>query len=114
MLRVVRAAILAATLSGCLHSAVTVSPATKPLAPGGYKELRPATGVDCLWALFGVIPISSGNTLQNAMREAIENGGGDALIQVTADTFFQHYIIVSRYCTQVEGIGVDSRQVAAR
>lgn len=105
--------VVGSLLTGCMHSAVAMSPSTRPLQQNGYRELKPARGTDCLWALFGVIPFTSGNTLQGATVAAIEDGGGDALIQVTADTFFQHFIIVSRHCTQVEGIAVDSRPAAA-
>ena len=100
-------------LSGCIHTAVAMSPATRPMEQNGYRVLKPASGTDCLWSLFGVLPVTSGNTLQGATAEAIRNGGGDALIQVTADTFFQHFLIVARHCTQVEGIAVDSRAAAA-
>ncbi|MDF1564446.1 MAG: hypothetical protein P1V51_15485 [Deltaproteobacteria bacterium] len=98
------------TLGGCFHSAIGMTPSTKPLAPGGYEELGPAKGVDCLWLLFGVLPVSTGNTLQGATKQAIrDRKGADALIQVTADSFFQHYILVARSCTQVEGIAVRSQ-----
>jgi len=97
-------------LSGCFHSAIGMTPSTKPLEQGGYEELGPAKGTDCLWLFLGAIPISTGNTLQGATKEAIrDRKGADALIQVTADSFFQHYIIVARSCTQVEGIAVRSK-----
>lgn len=100
-------------MTGCIHSAVAMSASTRPLEQNGYRELKPVSGTDCLWSLFGLIPFTSGNTLQGATVAAIEAGGGDALIQVTADTFYQHYIIVSRSCTQVDGIAVDSRTPSA-
>ncbi len=98
------------SLPSCLHGAVTIAPATRPLEQNGYKELGPASGTDCLWSLLGLFPITTGNTLQGALVEAIEDRrGADALVQVTADTFFQHFIIVARSCTQVDGIAVKSR-----
>ncbi len=90
-----------------------MTPSSKPLQQGGYDELRPASATDCLWTLFGLIPISSGNTLQGALQKAIAAGGGDALIQVTADSFYQHFIVVARSCTQVEGVGARSRGASA-
>jgi hypothetical protein len=111
------APVLAATalLSGCFHGAVAVAPATRPLEQGGYRDLGPVSGSDCLWSLFGVLPISTGNTLQRALVDALEERpGADALVQVTADTFFEHYIVVARACTQVEGIAVESRSRARK
>ena len=81
---------------------------TRPLTQGGYTELGPVEETDCLWYLFSVFPISSGNDFQAAIRDAIRQRSGDALIQVTAETYYQNFLIVSRYCTIVQGIVVQS------
>ena len=83
-------------------------PSTKPLAPGGYQEIGPVEETDCIWYLFSVLPITSGNDMQGAMRDAIKRSGGDALIQVTAETYYQNFILLSRYCTIIQGISVRS------
>ena len=106
--RLLGAVLLCLLVTGCMHTPVTIVPSTKPLAPDGYRTLRKVQATDCAWALFGIIPVSSGNHLYGALDEAIEDGGGDALIQVTSETFFQHFIVISRYCTQVNGIAVKS------
>lgn len=104
-------ALITAALSGCLHQAVAMSPSSEPLAPGSYEKLGPASGQDCLWKLLGVLPITSGNTLQGAMRDALnDKDGTDALVQVTADTFTQFFIVISRECTQVDGVAVRVRR----
>jgi len=102
------AVLCGAALSGCIHTPIAMMTSTRPLQQGGYRELGPVSESDCMWYLFGFIPVSSGNTMQRAMNKAIEAGHGDALIQVTSDTFFQYFIILSRYCTQIEGIAVQS------
>jgi len=103
--------LLAAGQSGCLHQAVAMSPSSEPIAPGSYEKIGPASGQDCLWKLFGILPITSGNTLQGAMREAVnDKDGTDALVQVTADTFTQFFIVISRECTQVDGVAVRVRR----
>ena len=112
MMRLLRAAILALlpTLTGCFHTAVAIAPSSEPLAPGSYDKLGSVSGQDCLWKLFGLIPFTTGNTLGGAMGDAIaENGAADALVQVTADSFTQYWIVVSRECTQVDGIAVKVR-----
>src|SRR5512146_1227243 len=99
---------IALLASGCIRTPVAMMPSTKPLAPGGYTEIGPVEETDCLWYLFSFLPITSGNNMQGAMRDAIKRMGGDALIQVTAETYYQNFIVVSRYCTIIQGIAVRS------
>jgi hypothetical protein len=112
LLRCLSLTLLAAVgLSGCLHQAVAIAPSSEPLAPGSYDKLGPVSGSDCLWKLLGLLPITSGNTLQGAMRDALEEvPETDALVQVTADSFQQYWILISRECTQVDGIAVRVRR----
>jgi hypothetical protein len=91
-------------LAGCIRTPVAMMPSTKPLAPGSYTELGPVEETDCLWFLFSIIPITTGNDFQGAMRDAIRQKNGDALIQVTAEVYYQNFLLVSRYCTIVQGI----------
>lgn len=98
--------------TGCIRSPVAMMPSTRPLEQGGYQELGPVEETDCIWYLFGFLPITSGNNLQSAMRDGIRKGGGDALIQVTAETYYQNFLVISRYCSIVQGIAVRSREAA--
>jgi hypothetical protein len=102
--------LLCAGSSGCNHTPIAMMTSTKPLAPDGYDVVGDASATDCTWYLLGLLPVSTGNTLQGALKKAISDGGGDALIQVTSDTFFQYFIIVSRFCTEVDGVGVKTRK----
>lgn len=97
-------------ISGCIRSPIALVASTKPLAPDGYAELGPVEETDCIWYLFGILPVTGGNNMQDAIADAIESRHGDALIQVTAETYFQYFIVVSRYCTIVQGIVVNSKQ----
>ena len=99
--------------SGCIRSPIAMMASTKPLAPGGYTEIGPVEETDCLWYLFSFIPITTGNNMQGAMSDAIKRMGGDALIQVTAETYYQNFIVVSRYCTIIQGIAVRSNNMPA-
>ena len=94
--------------TGCIRSPVAMMASTKPLSQGGYTEIGPVEETDCLWYLLSFIPITSGNNMQGAMSDAIKRMGGDALIQVTAETYYQNFIVVSRYCTIIQGIAVRS------
>jgi hypothetical protein len=100
--------------AGCIRTPIAMMPSTKPLAPGSYAELGPVEETDCLWFLFSVIPITTGNDFQAAMRDAIRQKKGDALIQVTAEAYYQNFLLVSRYCTIVQGIAVRSNEASAR
>lgn len=111
MLRYLALVSMLVLTSSCIRSPVAMMPSTRPLEQGGYQELGPVEETDCIWYLFGILPISSGNNLQSAMRDGIRRGGGDALIQVTAETYYQNFIVVSRYCSIVQGIAVRSREV---
>lgn len=92
--------------AGCLHAPGGVAASNIPLAPDGYSVIGKASGTDCLWSLLGILPVTSGNKTSNALEEALSDRNADALIQVTADAFTQHFLIVARTCTEVEGIAV--------
>jgi hypothetical protein len=100
--------VLAVFASGCIRNPIAMMPSTKPLAPGSFTEIGPVEETDCLWYLFSVIPITTGNNMQGAMRDAISKSGGDALVQVTAETYYQNFILLSRYCTIIQGVAVRS------
>jgi hypothetical protein len=95
--------------TGCAHQAGGIAPSTKPLEAGNYSTLGEVTGKDCVYALLGVLPFTSGNTTRRAMMNAIGSvEGADALVEVTADTYSQYFIILSRVCTQVQGTAVQT------
>ena len=94
-------------MSGCMHISGGSAPSTKPLAAGSYRELGPARGEDCVYHLFGLIPLSNGNETKDAIADALtKQKGASALVNVSADTYTQYFILFSRHCTQVDGIAV--------
>jgi hypothetical protein len=95
-------------LSGCAHYPGGIAPSTVPLAPGGYTVVRPyVMGQDCLVALFGIIPLTGGNTTAAAVQSALSRApGSDALVNVTSDAYSQFWILWSSTCTQVRGTAV--------
>ncbi|MBL8910618.1 MAG: hypothetical protein JNM17_07945 [Archangium sp.] len=102
------AATWAVLLSGCIRSPIAMMTSTRPLEQNQYVELGPVEENDCIVYILGFIPVSSANNMQAAMRDAIKKSGGDALIQVTAETFYQNFLFFSRYCTVIQGIAVRS------
>ena len=94
-------------LAGCGHISGGVAPSTMPLAPGSYTELKEVDGRDCVYHLLGILPLSDGNETKDAVKDALQQApGAKALVNVTADTFSQNFILISRVCTQVQGTAV--------
>lgn len=98
---------VAAFTAGCMHHPGGIAPSTKPLAPDGYVELGKVRGLDCGYHLLGLIPLTGGNEARNAVTDALRTKIlADALVEVTVDSYYQHFILFSRGCTQVHGMAV--------
>lgn len=99
----------AALFTGCMHHPGGIAPSTKPL-PAGYTELGKVRGQDCVYHLLGLIPLTGGNETRNAVNDALRTKIlADALVEVTVDGYYQHFILFSRACTQVYGMAVESK-----
>ena len=55
-------------MSGCVHHSGGIAPSTIPLAPDSYRILGPVKGQDCVYYLFGLIPLSNGNETKTALQ----------------------------------------------
>lgn len=100
--------LVALVLAGCSHYPGGIAPSTIPLAPGGYTVVKEDVfGSDCLIALVMILPISSGNRTDVAIRNALEEApGATALVNVTSDAYTQRWILWSNTCTEVRGDAV--------
>jgi hypothetical protein len=57
-----------------------------------------------------LIPLTSGNETRDAILDALHNKpGADALIEVTADGYYQNFLLFARACTQVYGTAVRTK-----
>src|SRR5262245_59650738 len=100
-------AVLSLAIVGCAHQAGGIAPSTIPLSPGSYTALGAVYGRDCVWAVLGLIPVTSGNMTHRAVSKALDRlPGTSALINVTADTYFQWWLVVTNTCTEVYGTAV--------
>ncbi|MBX3234716.1 MAG: hypothetical protein KF814_01070 [Nitrospiraceae bacterium] len=94
--------------AGCVHHPGGIAPSTKPLAPGGYTELGRVEGEDCVYHLLGLVPLTNGNELRDAVADALRKRPlAEALTEVTVDGYWQFFILFSRACTQVQGMAVE-------
>lgn len=82
------------TLSGCAHTSGGIAASNIPLAPGSYRILGKTEGSDCRYKLLGIIPLTGGNETNIALEDALTKiPGATALIQITSDTYSQHWIL---------------------
>jgi hypothetical protein len=93
-------------LAACATIPGGVAPSTTPIEGRKYSILSKATGTSNRVALLGILPLTSPNTLRDAIDEAITSAGGDALIDVTVDCYSQYWILFSRTVTQVSGTAI--------
>jgi len=114
MARGIATLIAAALLLGGCSSTGNLGLATKSMADPGslitnagrYKEIGPATGSACRYIAIGIIPWGD-STVTKAVGNALEQTGGDALINVSVTsslyTFVPIYNVFCFTCTSVEG-----------
>jgi hypothetical protein len=93
-------------LTGCATTPGGIAASSTPLEGRAYVTLGRTAATDSRICLFGIIPISSGNSMRAAVDEAARNKGGDALIDVTVEGSHQYWILFSRDITRVEGIAI--------
>jgi hypothetical protein len=117
MARGIFAIVLTALILGGCSSTGNLGMATKSMADpgslvtsaGGYKEVGPAKGEACRYILLGIIPWGD-STATKAITAALEQSGGDALINASVTsslyTFVPIYNVFCFTCTSVEGIAI--------
>lgn len=98
--------IMACILSGCATTPGGIAPSSTPLEGRSYTVLGYTEATDSRICLFGIIPVSPHNSIRDAIQAAARKVGGDALIEVTAESYTQYWILFSRDITRVEGIGI--------
>lgn len=98
--------ILLVAASGCARTPGGVTASNIPLEPGGYIPLGHVGASDCKVNLLGLIPVSGGNHIEDAMKRAQQKGGGDALVNITVDLVSKYFVLWSQTCTEVRATAV--------
>jgi len=83
-----------------------VAPSTTPLEGKEYIILDHVVSTDSCVYLFGIIPVSDSNSVQDAVKDALRKNNADALINITVDTCAAHFILFSRTYTRVHGTAI--------
>ena len=111
MARIIALALIAGfALTGCVRTPGGVAPSNIPLAPGGYTPLGRVAASDCKVNLLAIIPISGGNRVADAMKNALKKQqGADALVDISVDYVSKWFVLWSQACTEVRATAVQVR-----
>lgn len=92
--------------SGCAHTPGGIAASTVPIDGRDYIVLGPAKATSTAVYLFSFIPVSGSSSLRDAKMAAIRRQNADALIDVTAESYSQFWILFSKQTIMVEGIAI--------
>ena len=92
--------------AGCAHIPGGIAPSTMPIDGRKYIVLGPAKATSSAVYLFNFIPVSGSSSLREAKTSAIRSQGADALIDVTAESYSQFWILFSKSTIMVEGTAI--------
>jgi len=90
-------------LSGCVMMPGGVAASSTPINGRDYVELGRASETDSRVYLLWFLPVTGANTIRDAINEAVDSRNGDALINVTVESYSQWWVLFSRHVTRVEG-----------
>lgn len=93
-------------IAGCACMPGGVAPSNTPLHAKPYTVIGETEGSDAQYAILGIIPVTTCNTLARAIKKAKANVGADALIDVTVDCNWQWWVLFTRTVTEVNAKGV--------
>lgn len=90
-------------MSGCAMMPGGIAASTTPIQGRKYINLGNVSETDSRIYLLGFIPVTGANTTRDAIDSAVRSRRGDAMINVTVDSYSQWWILFSRYVTRIEG-----------
>ena len=96
----------ACLVTSCATNPGGVAASSTPLEGRSYVVLGRTAATDSCIRLLGFIPVSGHNSMRAAIDSAARKVGGDALIDVTVEGYFQWWILFTRNITRAEGIGI--------
>ncbi|MFH1476613.1 MAG: hypothetical protein ABIH24_03855 [Verrucomicrobiota bacterium] len=92
--------------AGCACIPGGIAASNTPLHAKPYTVIGDTEGRDSHYAILGLIPVTSGNSLKDAVKKAKGRVGADALIDITVDSYTQWWILFTRTVTEVYAKGI--------
>ncbi len=89
--------------TGCVRIPRTMVSCTEPINGRQFQDLGRTRNTNSKVDLFGIIPISGSNNTRDAIDAAINSKGGDAMINLVVETYFQNWILFTRFVTSADG-----------
>jgi hypothetical protein len=85
------------------------SPARLVTGAHPYEEVGPASARACRYFILAVVPFGD-STLSTAINDALENTGGDALLNATVSSslfgFIPYYNVLAFACSSISGTAI--------
>jgi len=108
--------LICVSLVGCfssgnlgLASSIGKDPGDLLTNPHVFRELGPAEGRSCRFFIIAIVPVGN-STFSRAMDKALQESGGDALLNVTTTTSLYGlaplFNVISFTCTSVRGTAI--------
>ena len=91
---------------GCACMPGGIASSNTPLHAKPYTIIGETEGSDSQYAILGVLPVTSMNSLKAAVKKAKGNVGADALIDITVDCYIQWWVLFTRTVTEVSAKGI--------
>jgi hypothetical protein len=93
-------------MSGCAHIPGGIAASNTPLEGRKYTILGKTEATDSRICLFGFLPVTGANSVRAALDKASISAGGDALIDITVESYYHYWILFSKSITKVEGVAI--------
>lgn len=92
--------------AGCACIPGGIAASNTPLHAKPYTIIGETEGSDSQYAILGLIPVTSVNSLKRAVKNAKGNCGADALVDITVDCNMQWWVLFTRTVTEVYAKGI--------
>ena len=98
--------VLILLFAGCACIPGGIAASNTPLHAKPYSVIGDTEAADSRYAILGIIPVTDGNSLREAVKKAKGQVGADALIDITVDSYTQWWILFTRTVTKVDAKGI--------
>ncbi|NCC51150.1 MAG: hypothetical protein EOM20_08040 [Spartobacteria bacterium] len=101
--KIIGVIVLFSLMGGCASMPGGVAPSSTPIEGREYINLGRVVSGDSSIYLLGILPVSDSNSTRDAIDAAIRSKNGDAMINITVDTYAQFWILFTRRVTKIDG-----------